>query len=88
MSDNVIQVMLSLPPVNINDLEGVETTADLLKVIAREKDSEKWKNQAHLFKQAISMFGGSLELILDEVEDPYERAQALRKLVSDMKGYL
>lgn len=87
MSDKQIQVLLALPSVDVDEIEGVATVSDLLKLLAKQHDSEGWKLEAAVHKQSIHSFGKSLELILNEVDNPFEKAQALRKLVEDMKGY-
>lgn len=85
MSDKVIQVMLALPAIHVDELEGVDSINDLIKLFAKNQDAEQWHRKAVELKHTIATFGRDLELILDEVDDQYERAQSLRRLVSAMK---
>lgn len=85
MSNNEIQVLFALPPVKIDDIEGVDSVQDLLKLLAHNQDTEALRREIKALKGILMSFGKNLEWILDNVDDPYDRAQSLRHLVSSMK---
>lgn len=74
------------PPVNVTDLQGVSTVDELIQKFAVNQDVERWKGIALAYKASLGSFGRSLELILEEVDDAFEKAKALRKLAADAKN--
>ena len=62
------------------------------EIVVTLQNSVKFKHEAEVaeskldsLKKILVTSGRSLQLILDEVTDPYDKAQALRKLAKEMQ---
>lgn len=80
-------VQLSIVMPIESDLLGDMTAKDIVNAIESAKDVAGLKEKADRAEVVVQQFGVSLELILDEISGPLERAKALRDLAKEAKSY-
>lgn len=91
-----MKVQLLLEEEDIAEFVNDESSAlsSLLKLVVKPKDEEQLKDEIRQLEQQVdraksivSTFGRNLDLILDEVESPFDRARALRNLAIEAKKW-
>jgi predicted AAA+ superfamily ATPase len=82
MSNNDLQLSIMVP-ISSDALQHM-TAEEIVQRLSEGRRLDQLEAERNLLRNAIHSYGKSLELILDEVNDPYDRAQALRELVKDM----
>lgn len=83
MSDVQLSIIVPISSEDLGDL----STVDIIKALKSYKEIEGLKRKLLEKKFVVNNFGTSLDLILDEVVNPFDRAQALRQLAKNMKEW-
>jgi len=82
-----IQVLLALPPIKIGDLDGVESVSDIIELLAKGQRDNAVEQELEAKKRLMEVFSLSLDRILNDIQDPFQKASALRDLAQTMRKY-
>lgn len=83
---NEISLVIPLSALaGVSNLEPHKIVEVLTKSVERERELEETKSRLEVVSKMLASYGRSLKLIVEEVNDPYEKAQALRKLSKEMQ---
>lgn len=67
------------------NLSPDEIVTALTKSVEAQEELVHLREQVEKMQKIVAAYGRNLRLILDEVNEPMEKAQALRKLSKDME---
>jgi hypothetical protein len=82
-----VQILLPLSIFDgAKDLKPETLVTTLQDAVFLRNNLLRFETRVAELQQQIHSYGASLELILEEVDNPLEKAKALRKLAADMKG--